>query len=110
MTLKQLKEKGLKVLFLKEGIEKCGKWDLLEHFKYLNKENINNPIYENGEDIKIYEQGVDMKIYFYDDNQCFVNIDCMKRTNGQNKYFTVQELVDYKHFFSHIFEVDEYME
>lgn len=100
MTLKQLKERGLKVLFLKEDKEKCSKWDLIAHFKYLNKENANF----------VYENGVDMKIYFYNKNQCFVNIDCMKRMNGINKYLTIQELIEYENFFNHIFDVDEYME
>lgn len=99
MTLKQLKQKGLKVLFLKEDKKECKKCDLIAHLKYLNKETNNF----------IYEHGVDIKIYFYNNNQCLVNIDCMKRTNGQNKYLTIQELVDYEYFFNHIFDVDEYM-
>ena len=100
MTLKQMKEKGLKCIFLKEDKKECSKWDLIAHFKYLYKEN-NNFIYENG---------VDIKIYYYNENQCFVNIDCMKRLNGMNKYLTIQEIIDYKYFFNHIFDVDEYME
>lgn len=100
MTIKKLKEKGLKVLFLKEDKKECKKWDLIAHFKYLNKEN-NNFIYENG---------IDMKIYYYTEKQCFINIDCMKRMNKINKYFTIQEIIDYDNFFNHIFDVDEYME
>lgn len=100
MTFKQLKERGLKVLFLKDVTKDCKKWDLIAHFKYLNKEN-NNFIYENG---------VDIKIYYYNSNQCFVNIDCMKRINGQNKYLTIQEILEYNNFFNHIFDIDEYME
>lgn len=101
MTIKQLKERGLKVLFLKEdGGLKRNKWNLIAHFKYLNKENSNF----------VYENGVDMKIYYYTENQCFVNIDCMKRMNGINKYFTIQEIIDYDNFFNHIFDVDEYMQ
>ena len=99
MTIKQLKERGLKVLFLKEDKKDCNKWDLIAHFKYLNKES-NNFIYENG---------VNMKIYFYNDSQCFVIIDCMKRVNKQNRYLTIQEIIDYDNFFNHIFDIDEYM-
>ena len=100
MTIKQLKEKGLKVLFLKEDKKDCRKWDLIANFKYLNKEN-NNFVYENG---------VYMKIYYFDEKKCFVNIDCMKRINGQNKYLTIQEIIEYENFFNHIFDIDEYME
>ena len=100
MTIKQLKERGLKVLFLKENTEKCNKWDLIAHLKYLNKENGNF----------IYENGVNIKIYCYTKKQCFVTIDCMKRVNKQNRYLTIQEIIDYDNFFDHIFEVDEYME
>lgn len=89
----------MKNLFLKEGTEKYKKWDLIAHFKYLNKES-NNFIYENG---------VDMKVYYYNENQCFVNIDCMKRTNKKNVYKTIQEVIEYENFFNHIFDVDEYM-
>lgn len=99
MTIKKMKEKGLKVLFLKEDEEKCNKWNLIAHFKYLNKEN--NFVYENG---------VDMKIYYYTEKECFVEIDCMKRVNIQNKYLTIQEIIEYDNFFNHIFDVDEYME
>ena len=100
MTIKQLKERGLKVLFLKEDKEKCCKWDLIAHLQYLNEET-NNFIYENG---------VNIKIYCYTKKQCFVIIDCMKRVNKQNRYLTIQEIIDYDGFFNHIFEVDEYME
>ena len=101
MTIKQLKERGLKVIFLKEdGGLKRNKWDLIAHFKYMNKENSNF----------IYENGIDMKIYYFNENECFVNIDCMKRVNGQNRYLTIQELIEYENFFNHIFDIDEYME
>ena len=100
MTLKQLIGKGLKCIFLKEDTEKCHKWDLIAHFKYINKEN-NNFVYENG---------VYMKIYYFDEKKCFVNIDCMKRINKRNEYKTIQELIEYDGFFNHIFDVDEYME
>ena len=99
MTIKQLKEKGLKVIFLKEDKEKCNKWDLLAHFKYMNKE-VGNFVYENG---------IDMKVYYYSEKQCFVNIDCMKRINKRNEYKTIQELIEYDGFFNHIFDVDEYI-
>ena len=100
MTIKKLKEKGLKCIFLKEDKKECSKWDLIAHYKYINKENSNF----------IYERGVDMKIYYYNKSQCFVNIDCMKRVNGQNRYLTIQELIEYDGFFNHLFDVDEYME
>lgn len=101
MTIKQLKEKGLKCLFLKEdGGLKRNKWDLIAHFTHMNKEN-NNFVYENG---------VDIKIYYYNKSQCFVIIYCMKRINKRNEYKTIQELIEYDGFFNHIFDVDEYME
>lgn len=100
MTIKKLKERGLKLLFLKEDTKKCDKMDLVAHFKYLNKET-NNFIYENG---------VDMKVYYFNKSQCFVNIDCMKRINKRNEYKTIQEILEYENFFNHIFDVDEYME
>lgn len=100
MTIKQMKEKGLKVIFLKEVTKECSKWDLISHFKYLNKEKGNF----------VYESGIDMKIYYYNKSQCFATIDCMKRVNGQNKYLTIQEIIEYENFFNHIFDVDEYME
>lgn len=95
-----MKEKGLKCLFLKEdeGLKR-NKWDLIAHFKYLNKENSNF----------IYENGISMKIYYFNENQCFVNIDCMKRVNRQNRYLTIQEIIEYENFFNHIFDIDEYM-
>lgn len=100
MTIKQLKEKDLKCIFLNEDKKECCKWDLIAHFKYLNKET-NNFVYENG---------VDMKIYFYTEKQCFVNIDCMKRIDQKNVYVTIQEILEYENFFNHIFDIDEYME
>lgn len=100
MTFEQLKERGLKTLFLKEDRGTCRKWDLIAHFKYLNKETNNF----------IYEKGVDMNIYFYNEKQCFVSIDCMKKLNGINKYLSIQEIIEYDGFFNHIFDVDEYME
>lgn len=100
MTVKRMKEKGLKCIFLKEDTKDCRKWDLIVHFKYLNKETNNF----------VYEHGIDMKIYFYNESQCFVNIDCMKRINGRNQFLTIQELIEYENFFNHIFEIDEYME
>ena len=100
MTIKKLKEKGLKCIFLKEDTKDCKKWDLIAHFKYLNKETGNF----------IYENGVDMKIYYFNENKCFVNIDCMKRVNKQNRYLTIQEILEYDGFFNYIFDIDEYME
>lgn len=100
MTIKQLRERGLKVLFFKEDIENCKKWDIIAHFSFINKEN-NNFVYENG---------IDIKIYYYNKKQCFVNIDCMKRMNHKNVYMTIQEVIEYKNFLNHIFDVDDYME
>lgn len=99
MTIKQLKERGMKNLFLKEDTEKCEKWDLIAHFNLKNNESNNF----------IYETGVDIKIYYYSSTQCFVNIDCVKKVNRKNAYCTIQEIIRYEDFFNHIFDVDEYV-
>lgn len=99
MTIKQLKERGMKNLFLKEDTEKCEKWDLIAHFKLINNQSNNF----------IYKTSVDMKIYYYSSTECFVSVDCMKSVKRKNTYLTTEEIIKYEDFFNHIFDIDEYV-
>lgn len=95
MTFEKLRKLGLKKLFLKnsEDIE-CVKWELIGHFNLTNN---------------VDERMLDIKIYYYDDIQCFVNIECSKHEYNKNTYITMQEIIEYQYFFTHIFDVDEYV-
>lgn len=99
MTFEQLKEKGIKKLFLKEDTESCKKGDLIAWFNLINK-GLNN---------FIYKTEIEIKIYYYSATQCFINIDCEKKAHRKNIYFTIQEIVEYDEFFNHIFDIDEYV-
>lgn len=100
MTFKQLIEKGLKKLFLKNSNEiECEKWELLAHFNLRRKINNNFK----------YECEVDMKIFYYDDEHCYVETECLKGEYQKDTYFTTVEIIKYEDFFNHIFDVNEYI-
>lgn len=100
MTFEKLRKLGLKKLYLKnsEDIE-CVKWELIGRFNLLTKDK------SNFKDVR----DVDIKIFYYDDVHCYVEIECTKSEFNKNTFITIQEIIEYQYFFTHIFDVDEYV-
>ena len=97
MTFEKLRQLGLKKVFLKNADEiECEKWEFLGRFILPGK---------NNEDACC----VDMRIYYYDDKNCYVNIDCSKSLYNKRLSLTIEELVEYQYFFTHIFDIDDYV-
>lgn len=100
MTFKQLQEKGLKKVFLKSVDEiECEKWELLGRFTLSTK---NKCSFTDA-------RCVDMYIYYYDDTHCYVEMKCKKTLYNKEIDMSMKEIVEYQYFFTHIFDIDEYV-
>lgn len=100
MTFKQLKEKGLKKIFLKNIDEiECEKWELIGRFILSTK---NKDGFKDARCVNMY-------IYYYDDTNCYVEMHCKKTIYNKDIDMSMKEIVEYQYFFTHIFDVDEYV-
>ena len=100
MTFKQLREHGLKKIYLKNRDEiVCEKWELIGRFVLSSKNK------GNFKDVC----GIDMYIYYYDETHCFIETYCVKTLFNKSIDMTIKEIISYDYFFNNIFDVDDYV-
>lgn len=100
MTFEKLTKTGLKKVFLiNEEDVKFEKWQLLGRFILPSKNK------GNVKDVR----GLDMCIYYYDETHCYVKTHCSKYLLDKEIDMSMGEIVEYQYFFTHIFDVDDYV-
>lgn len=100
MTFKQLRDSGLKKLYLIDTDKKhFKKWELIGRFVLPSKAE------GNFKDVRC----IDMYIYYYDETHCFIETYCVKNLLDKSIDMTTKEIVEYENFFNYIFDVDEYV-